>query len=206
MYCEHCGIKIFPEKPVCTRCGRPPAYASVQLFSLAILLLVMVGNSFASLYLLPKLSTTHPAVLFFRGWLWADREGASYGWVPLAAALLLWEFFVWRKMRRLKPVTKVKSWISRKILAFVLAAGFAPILPWWLPASQPSDKMLSALSQYPGLPCAISWGGVLLVAVVLCLKAETRDCLLGRGKTLSLISLGALTLFLALTLFGWSLS
>jgi len=148
----------------------------------------------------------HPSVLFFRGWLWADRESSLYGWVPLATALLLWEFFVWRKIRKSKPIPKIKGWVSRKILAFVLAAGFAPILPWWLPANQPSEKTLAALSRYPGLPCAISWGGVLIVAVVLCLKAETRDCLLGKGKTLSLISLGALAVFLMLTLFGWSLS
>ena len=129
--------------------------------------------------------------------------------MPLAAALLIWEFFVWRKARtarKAKAVTKIKGWVSRKILAFVLAAGLAPVLPWWLPANQPSERTLATLSRYPGLPCAVSWGGVLLVAVVLCLKAETRDCLLGRGKTLSLVSLGALAVFLMLTLFGWSLS
>jgi hypothetical protein len=126
--------------------------------------------------------------------------------MPLASALLLWELLVWRKIRKAKPVTKIKGWVSRKILAFVLAAGFAPILPWWIPANQPSEKTLAALSQYPGLPCAISWGGVLIVAVVLCFKTETRDCLLGRGKVLSFVSLGALTLFLMLTLYGWSLS
>jgi len=42
--------------------------------------------------------------------------------------------------------------------------------------------------------------------VALCVKAETRDSLLGKGKTLALVSLGALALFLTLTLFGWSLS
>jgi len=206
VYCEHCGLKIFPERPICTRCGRTPSREWIQLLSLAVLLMATIGNSVAGLFLLPKLSTMHPSVLFFRGWLWADRESSLYGWVPLATALLLWEFFVWRKIRKSKPIPKIKGWVSRKILAFVLAAGFAPILPWWLPANQPSEKTLAALSRYPGLPCAISWGGVLIVAVVLCLKAETRDCLLGKGKTLSLISLGALAVFLMLTLFGWSLS
>jgi hypothetical protein len=206
VYCEHCGLKILPERPVCTRCGRSPSYEWVQLLSLAIILLAAIGNSAAGLFLLPKLSAGHPSRLFFRSWLWADRESSLYGWMPLAAALLLWEFFVWRKIRKAKPVTKIKSWFSRKILAFVLAAGFAPILPWWIPANQPSERTLAALSQYPGLPCAISWGAVLIVAVVLCMKAETRDLLLGRGKALSLVSLAALTLFLALTLFGWSLS
>jgi hypothetical protein len=206
VYCEHCGLKILPERPICTRCGRAPSHEWVQLFSLAVLFLVVIANSVAGLYLLPKLSATHPTGLFFRGWLWVDREGSVYGWMPLAAALLLWEFLVFRKIRKAKPVTKIRGWVSRKMLAFVLAAGFAPILPWWIPANQPSEKTLAALSQYPGLPCAISWGAVLIVAVVLCLKAETRDMLLGKGRTLSLVSLGALTLFLALTLFGWSLS
>jgi len=206
LYCEHCGLKIFPERPVCTRCGAAPSHEWVQLISLAVLLLATIGNSVASLFLLPRLATVHPATLFFRVWLWVDRQSALYGWIPLAAALLLWEYFVWRKFRRAKRETKIKGWISRKILAFVLAAGFAPILPWWVPANQPSERTLAALAQYPGLPCAISWGGVLIVAIVLCVKAETRNCLLGRGKALSLVSLGALALFLMFTLVGWSLS
>jgi hypothetical protein len=206
VYCENCGLKILPERPVCTRCGRIPSHEWVQLISLVILTLAVIANSVAGLFLLPKLSTTHPSVPFFRGWLWADRESSLYGWIPLAAALLLWEYLVWRKIRKAKPVPKIKGWVSRKILTFVLAAGFAPILPWWIPANQPSDKALAAISQYPGLPCAISWGGVLLVAVVLCVKTETRDCLLGKGRTLSLVSLGVVALFLMLTLYGWSLS
>jgi hypothetical protein len=54
------------------------------------------------------------------------------------------------------------------------------------------------------LPCAVSWTAILVVAVILCLKAETRDLLLGRGKVLTGVSLGMLTLFLVLTLLGWS--
>ena len=206
MYCEHCGLRIYPERPVCTRCGRPPLHEWIQLTGLAVILLTVIGNSVAGMYLLPKLAATHPSVILFRGWLWADKESSLYGWMPVAAALLLWEFFVWRKIRKAKPIPKIKGWFSRKILAFVLAAGFAPILPWWIPANQPSDKVIAALGRYPGLPCAVSWGGVLLVTVVLCAKAETRDALLGHGKTLSLGSLSALALFLALTLVGWSLS
>jgi hypothetical protein len=206
VYCEHCGLQIFPERPVCTRCGKAPAYEWIQLVSLAVLLLAVIGNSVAGVFLLPKLSAAHPATLFFRAWLWLDHQGARYGWMPLAAALLAWEFFVWRKFRRKKRETKVKGWISRKILAFVLAAGFAPILPWWVPANQPSERTLATLAHYPGLPSAISWGGVLIVAIVLCVKGETRNCLLGKGKALSLISLGALALFLVCALLGWSLS
>ena len=100
----------------------------------------------------------------------------------------------------------VRSHSLRKILTFVLAAGFAPILPWWIPVGQPSDKTLAALARYPGLPCAVSWSAILFVAVVLCLRAETRDLLLGRGKVLAGVSLGALAMFLTLTLWSWSLT
>lgn len=206
MYCEYCGLKILPERPLCTRCGKVPTQQWVQLISLVILLLAIVGNSLAGWFLLPRLAATHSSAYFFRSWLWLDTESSLYGWMPLAAALLLWEFFVWRKIRKAKPVPKIKGWVSRKILTFVLAAGFAPILPWWVPASQPSEKTLAVLSQYPGLPCAISWSAILIVAAVLCIKAETRDNLLGRGKVLSVVSLSALAFVLALTLIGWSLT
>ena len=204
MYCENCGLKIFPERQLCTRCGRAPAHQFVQLLSLAVLFLAIAGNSATGWFLLPKLAATHPSGYFFRAWLWVDQESARYGWMPLAAGLLLWEFFVWRKIRRERSVNKIKGWVSRKILAFVLAAGFAPILPWWIPANQPSERTLAALSQYPGLPSVVSWSAVMVVAVVLGFKSETRDRLLGKGKTLSLVSLGTLALVLALTLLGWS--
>lgn len=204
MYCENCGLQIFPEHPCCTRCGKAPARQFVQLMALAVLLLTILGNSLTGWLLLPRLTATHPRNLLFRAWLWSDRESAAYGWMPLAAALLAWEFFVWRKMRKKKTAPKIKSWVSRKILTFVLAAGFAPILPWWLPAGQPSEKTLTALSRYPGLPSAVSWSAILVVTIVLCSKAETRDMLLGNGKVLSAVSLSVLAIFLGLTLVGWS--
>jgi len=207
VYCENCGLQIFPEKQCCTRCGKAPTQLFVQLFALALLLVTMIGNSVAGWYLLPRLAATHPSHLLFRAWLWLDLESAQYGWMPLAAALLVWEFLVWRKIRKRKQaLPKIKSWISRKILTFVLAAGFAPILPWWIPVDKPSDKTLAALSRYPGLPCAVSWSAILFVAIVLCLRDETRDLLLGRGKVLAAVSLGVLAVFLALTLWSWSLT
>jgi len=206
VHCENCGLQIFPEHQCCTRCGKPAAHQFVQLMALAVLLLTILGNSLAGWYLLPRLAATHPHHFFFRAWLWSDLETSKYGWMPLAAALLAWEFLVWRKIRKRKTVPKIKGWVSRKILTFVLAAGFAPILPWWLPAGQPSEKTLSALSRYPGLPCAVSWSAILIVAIVLSYKAETRDLLLGRGKVLSGVSLGLLAIFIMLTLLGWSIT
>ena len=206
MYCENCGLQIFPERPVCTRCGHAPTQQFVQLMALGVLLLTVVGNALAGWFVLPKVVAAHPGSFLFRAWLWTDQKSAQYGWAPLAAGLLAWEFFIWRKMRRKKTIPQIKSWFSRKVLTFVLAAGFAPILPWWLPAGQPSDKTLAILSRYPGLPCLVSWSAILLVAVVLCAKTETRDLLLGRGKVLSAVSLTILAAFLALTLVGWSIS
>jgi hypothetical protein len=206
VYCENCGLQIFPEKPVCTRCGNTPPQQLVQLVALAVLLLTIVGNSMAAWFLLPRLAATHPSHLLFRAWLWMDQEASQYGWMPLAAAFLAWEFFVWRKIRKKKAGPKIKTWLSRQILTFVLAAGFAPILPWWLPAGQPNDRTLAALNRYPGLPVALSWGAILVVAVVLCLKTETRDHLLGKGKVLSAVSLSLLAIFLLLTLIGWALT
>jgi hypothetical protein len=195
-----------PQRPTCSRCGKAPTKQWVQLISLVVLLVAIVGNSLAGWFLLPRVAAEHPGRVFFRAWLWADVEGARYGWMPLAGALLAWEFFVWRKIRKSKPMPKIKGWVSRKILTFVLAAGFAPILPWWIPAGQPSDKTLATLGQYPGVPCALSWSAVLIVTTILCVRPETRDKLMGNGKTLSLISLGALAIVLTLTLVGWSLS
>jgi hypothetical protein len=204
VYCENCGLQVFQEHPYCTRCGAAPTHQWLQFVGLLVLLLTIIGNSVVGWLLLPSLVATHRSSYLFRGWLWTDQKVAEYGWVPIAVGLLAWEFFVWRKIRRKKTAAKVKGWVSRKILTFVLAMGFAPILPWWLPAGQPSDKTLAALSRYPGLPCVVSWSAMVVVAVVLGFRGETRDRLLGRGKALLVVSLSALALFLGLTVFGWS--
>jgi hypothetical protein len=124
VYCEHCGLRILPEHPVCTRCGKSPTYEWIQLTSLLVILLAVIGNEVTGWLLLPKMAATHPSGHFFRTWLWVDRETSVYGWMPLALGLLMWEFYVWRQVRKAKPVTKIRSWVSRKILTFVLAAGF----------------------------------------------------------------------------------
>ena len=45
MYCEHCGLQILPQKPVCTRCGVSPTYHWVQLTGLLLLFLAFVSNA-----------------------------------------------------------------------------------------------------------------------------------------------------------------
>lgn len=201
MYCEHCGLQILPKRPVCTRCGASPTHHWFQLMSLVTLTVAVICNSAVGWFVLPRLAAgPHPKFLF-RAWLWTSQNGSLYGWVPLALGLLAWDYFVWKTDR-----PRIRGWVTRKMLIFVLATGIAPMIPWWIPAGQPSDRFLSTLARYPGLPSLFSWGLVLSVALLLCLSSETRDLLLGRGRALSLVSLGVLIALLALTVVGWSLT
>jgi hypothetical protein len=206
MYCEHCGLQILPQKPVCTRCGVSPTYHWVQLTGLLMLLFAFLCNALIAWFVLPRMAATHPHHRFFPAWSWTDRNLSLYGWIPLAIALLTWDFLVWQKVKKAKPMGKIKGWISRKMLTFVLAAGFAPILPWWIPAGQPSDKIMSAFATHPGLPALVSWSAILVACALLCANAETRDMILGRGKVLSVVSLSVMILVLSLSVVGWSLT
>ncbi len=206
MYCEHCGLQILPQKPVCTRCGVSPTHHWVQLMGLLLLFMATLSNTLIGWFLLPRLAESHPGYRFFPAWAWTDRNLSLYGWVPLAIALLAWDILVWQKVKRTKPMPKIKGWVSRKMLTFVLAAGFAPILPWWVPAGQPSDRILSTFATHPGLPALVSWSAILVACALLCANAETRDMLLGRGRALSVVSMGALILVFCLTVVGWSLT
>jgi hypothetical protein len=60
------------------------------------------------------------------------------------------------------------------------------------------------ISRYPGLPVLLAWGVVLVVLVLLCADAESRDYLLGHGKVLSLVSVGLLLVVLTMTMLGWA--
>src|SRR5262249_1019484 len=97
-------------------------------------------------------------------------------------------------------------WFTRKLLTFSLAAGFAFMIPWWIPAGQPPGEFLSMISRYQGLFVLLAWGVVLFVTIVLCIDPESRDHLLGHGRMLSLVSTGMLVLVLVLMLIGWSLT
>ena len=80
------------------------------------------------------------------------------------------------------------------------------MIPWWIPAAQPPAQFLSLIGKYPGLPAALAWGVVLVVTVLLCIDAESRDYLLGHGRMLSIVSTGLLVVVLAMTVVGWTLS
>src|SRR5579884_948320 len=111
MFCEHCGLQIFPNRPVCTRCGESPTLHWLQFTSLLTLLIAVVCNSLLAWYLLPRFTASHHAPFFFRAWLWTSEKASLYGWAPVAAGLLAWDYFIWRKSR-----PKVKGWFTRKVL------------------------------------------------------------------------------------------
>ena len=46
------------------------------------------------------------------------------------------------------------------------------------------------IGKYPGVPAALAWAVVLVVVVLLCSDAESRDYLLGHGKALSVCERG----------------
>jgi len=199
VFCEHCGLCFLPRQSVCSRCSVAATRYWFQLMSMSTLLTAVVCNALVGLLLLPRLVEGRHPRFVFRAWLWFDHNAALYGWVPVAFGLLAWDYFVWKAAR-----PKVKGWLTRKLLTFSLAAGLAPMLPWWIPAGQPPGQFLSMIGKYPGVPCLLAWGVVLLVAVLLCINAESRDYLLGHGRALSVVSLGLLLLVLTMTVVGWS--
>ena len=201
MFCDRCGLNFLPKQSLCTRCNVVATRHWFQLMSLTTLLVALLCNALVGLLLLPRLVEARHSPFVFRAWLWLDYKAALYGWVPIAAALLAWDFLVWKAA---KP--KVKGWFTRKLLTFSLAAGIAPMLPWWVPAGQPPGQFLAMIGKYPGVPTLLAWAVVLVVAVLLCINAESRDYLLGHGKALSIVSLGLLLLVLTMTVVCWSVT
>src|SRR5260370_27812611 len=91
--------------------------------SLMTLLLALACNAMVALLLLPRLTGRAHAQLF-QGWMWFDHKAALYGWVPIAAGLLAWDYLVLKGAR-----PKIRGWVTRKLLYFLFAAGGAPGLP-----------------------------------------------------------------------------
>ncbi len=200
MFCERCGLEFRAKQSVCSECNVTATRHWFQFMSLVTLTVAVLCNTLVGLLLLPRLAEGRHSRFYFRTWLWLDHKAALYGWIPLVVGLLAWDYLVWKKRPR------VKGWFTRKLLTFSLAAAAAPMLPWWIPAGQPPGEFLSLIGQYPGVPCLLAWGVVAMVAVLLCSNSESRDRLLGHGKALSVISLGALLLVLTMTLVGWSIA
>lgn len=201
MFCELCGQQFFPKQSTCSRCRAIPARYWLQFLSLVTLFVAIASNSLLGWYLLPRYASgTHPRPIF-RAWLWFDHKLAFYGWIPLAGALLAWDYLIWKHGR-----PKIRGWITRKLLSLVLVAGVAPILPWWIPADRPPNEFMALIGRHAGLPITMAWGVVLAVILLLCGEPQSRDALLGHGKALSLISTGLLLLVLSLTAVCWSLT
>jgi hypothetical protein len=201
VFCERCGLNFLPRQSVCTRCKVSATRHCFQLMSLVTLMVAVACNALVALIFLPRLAAGTDARAIFRAWLWFDYEFAMYGWVPVAIALLAWDLLVWKEAR-----PKVKGWFTRKLLTFSLAAGVAPMLPWWVPAGQPPGQFLTMIGRYPGVPAALAWAVVLVVVVLLCYEAESRDYLLEHGKTLGVVSIGALIAVLTMIIVGWSIT
>jgi hypothetical protein len=202
MFCERCGLNFLPKQSVCTRCGAAASRHWLQLVGLVSLMLAFATNSLLGWFLLPRLVGSAHSHRIFHAWLWMDDKVALYGWVPVAIALLAWDFLVLRGSRR----PKVRGWVTRKLLTFSLVAGVTPFIPSWVPAGQPSQNFFTLIRSHPGLPLGLAWAVVLVVISLVCFEAETRDSLLGQGKVLSLIGVGTLFLLLALTIVGWSIA
>ena len=201
MYCDRCGLNFLPKQSVCTRCKRVPTRYWFQFMSLVTIFVAVLCNTVLSLFLLPRLAMASHGRVLFRGWYWFNQKAALYGWVPLALGLLAWDYFVWKEAR-----PKVKGWFTRKLLTFSLAAGIAPLLPWWIPAGQPPAQFFDMIGRHQGVPILLAWGVVLIVTILLCIDPESRDYLLGHGRTLSIVSTAMLLLVLTMTVVGWSLT
>jgi hypothetical protein len=201
LFCDRCGLNFLPKQSVCTRCHRVPTRYWFQLMSLVTLLVAVACNGLVGLFLLPRYSFGRHAHPLYRAWYWVDQKASLYGWVVFAVGLLAWDYFAWKEAR-----PKVKGWFTRKLLTFSLAAALAPMIPWWVPAGQPPGQFLSMIGRYPGLPAILAWCVVLFVSVLLCADAESRDYLLGHGRTLSVVSTSLLVLVLSLTVIGWSVA
>ena len=219
MFCENCGLQFFPRQSVCTRCDATCTRHWLQLTSLATLLIAVACNSLASLFL-PASAIAH-AVASNRGssfapifkasaigaWLWIDGKASVYGWAPIALALLTWDYFAWPEWR---PALKerIKRWGIRALLVSAFLARIVPLFPRWI---RPPAGLLVTAAKIPRFPvpvlpaftAAAPWVMVSFAAALLCMSAETRDSLLGRGRALSAISLGVLLAVLTLTLLAF---
>jgi len=201
VFCERCGLGFLPKQSICSRCNVTATRHFFQLMSLATLLLAVLCNALVGVLLLPRLVEARHPRFFFEAWLWFDRQAAFYGWVPLVVGLLAWDYLVWKAAR-----PKVQGWLTRKLLTFSLAAAVAPMLPWWIPAGQPPGEFLALIGKHPVVPVLLAWGVVLVVTVLLCSNAESRDYLLGHGKALSVVCLGLLLLVLSMVVLSWTVT
>src|SRR6266403_941379 len=104
VFCDRCGLNFLPKQSVCTRCNTSSTRHWFQLMSLMTLLLAVASNAMVALLLLPRLKLAGQSPLF-QGWMWFNHKAALYGWVPIAAVLLAWDYLVWKEAR-----PKIRGW------------------------------------------------------------------------------------------------
>jgi FtsH-binding integral membrane protein len=171
----------------------------LQLVGLITLTVAFAGNSLVTLSLLPGLAGGRQPRLF-RIWLRLSDALSSYGWVAVVLALLVWSFWLRRGYQLQK-----KEWAVRLLLVLVLLVGIGAALLPWIPAAHGAG-ILGFVRGDSGLPSTLAWSALVLIVATLCLNQETRDSLLGHGRTLSLVGLGLLLLELAMMTLGWSVT
>jgi hypothetical protein len=219
LFCENCGLQFFPRQSVCTRCDATCTRHWLQLTSLATLLIAAVCNSLASMFL-PASALAHAATSnhgssfaaslkasAIAAWLWIDGRASLYGWALLALALLTWDYFAWPEWR---PALKerIKRWVIRSLLVSAFLVRIIPLFPHWI---RPPVGLLVTAAKLPRFPIPMlpafsavaPWVIVAMAAALLCMNAETRDALLGRGRALSVASLGVLLTVLTFTLLAF---
>ncbi len=216
MFCENCGLQFFPNQSVCTRCGATSTRHWFQFTSLATLLLALTCNCLAFF-----LFVTHRIAPFrVRGrfaylrltavhtWLWLDAKTALYGWALVAVSLLIWDYFAWPESR---PILKerIKRWAIRVLLLLAMASQISPFFPRSFRAR--AALLLSAklppfpISIPPVFAYLVPWLLVTLAVILLCIEADTRDSLLGRGRILGIVSVAVLAVVLGLNLVTFAL-
>lgn len=202
MFCERCGLQFLPKQSVCTRCGVVPTRQWLQLVGLITLAVAFASNSVVTLSLLPGLAGGRQPRLFHI-WLRLSDALSSYGWVAVVLALLVWSFW----LRRGYELQK-KEWAVRLLLVLVFLVGIGAALLPGIPVAQGASILSIGhfVRGNPGLPSTLAWGALVLIVAILCLNQETRDSLLGHGRTLSLVGLGLLLLELAMMTLGWSVT
>jgi hypothetical protein len=180
--------------------------------SLVTLVVAAACNCLVACFLLPRLIAAHvhgPAEMHagfaVRAWLWTDLKASAYGWIPLGLGLLAWDYFL-RQESQTVISEKIKGWLIRVLLIVGFVTGVVPLVPRWL---RPPPALLATHAKLPHLPMLatvpelnwlLPWGLVGLAAALLCLNAETRDALLGRGRVLGTASVALLVLVLMMTL------
>ena len=215
MFCENCGLQFLPVQSVCTRCGVTSTRHWFQLMSLVTVGIAAACNSLMAFFVLPRLTAAphrfavpHEGFAI-RAWLWTDLKAAVYGWIPLTLGLLAWDYFARQESSGVMS-EKLKGWLVRALLILAWVPGVAPLVPHWLrpPAALLVTTVklprLPALAAVSGLTWLLPWGMVGLAAALLCINAETRDSLLGRGRVLSAVSLALLVAVMMLSLLVFS--